>query len=412
MTVNADTQSDARLSAKMSDLLAPVRQRPVLAAVSAVLFFIAAVAVSSWFEQPEQIKSVVDVVRLDLDRDAENPTSLLRKTLLAVDTERTDIQTDRRIGSALDKMFLGIGTVLPLPSRTASKSGEHTVGVSSLTNAVLLGLQVDAGPKTSELVISLSSDIAESTDQAVDIVDKIAAGYADLRNRERKQLKEQVLGWADGKLAFWQDEIDALSREQDTEPFNNAVSASQTDGTKLLAMIMDATRSAQADTLSKIRHIVSTGDGQQRGQSLDALEFDYTRLVQDLERLERLSVRAEPTPDRQQTEPPRLKEAEKELALFKKDLDALISSGVLDSPAAKIVATASRTSLTAPLRWAVIAPLAAASSIMLAIILASVVARLQSADGARTTTTDRADADVLTDPHWPMTPQQREQTGI
>lgn len=415
MTANADTQTDMTTPAPERGFLATACERPVLFAASALLFFVPALFGSTFFGSPERIKAVVDVVRLDLDQDASSPVSLIRATPLAIDIERTAILSDQFIGEALDKMVLGADATLPLPSRSSSTTGGRNVGATTLTKTVFQDLRVKAAVETNALELSLSPDVIGPAGHAAEIVNKIATSYVDLRNQERKQQKEEALGWADKKLAYWQGAIEILKPAHVASPSDTVTlaAASPTDSRKLLNFLMDATRSAQADTLSKIRNTVNVTDDQRREHSLNALEYHYTELLQDLERLESISFEVDRASDGQQSKPSNLRDAEEKLTLFKKDLEALISSGLLDSPAAKITSLASAVTTRSLSQWAVIIPLAAALSILLAMALVSIMARWQPTHARKAATAGlKAGGDVLSDPHWPMTPQQRREELI
>ena len=146
--------------------------------------------------------------------------------------------------------------------------------------------------------------------------------------------------------------------------------------------------------------------------SLDALERDYRALELDAERLATISFDVEQLAGQQ----PSLDEAEQGLARFRDSLDELISSGLLDRPAAAILSPASTTTLRSFSQWAAIVPLAAAISMLLALSLVKTVANRQRRGFAlgvpdATPSTDSS-GDVLSNPYWPMSPGQRPQNTL
>jgi hypothetical protein len=179
---------------------------------------------------------------------------------------------------------------------------------------------VDEAARSNELDIVLPARVA---DTPAAIVNSVAARYVELRNQERRQQKEQALVWADNKLAYWQGAIEILKSDAEDAP--DRAPPFETDERRLLDLLMEATRTAQADTLSRIRSTFSVTDDGRRDLSIEILEHDYARLTQDLERLETVvseAGRAAPSAG----ETANLTETEEKLSLFKQDLDALISS--------------------------------------------------------------------------------------
>jgi membrane protein implicated in regulation of membrane protease activity len=206
--------------------------------------------------------------------------------------------------------------------------------------------------------------------------------------------------------------------EEDQQP----ETASRTDHQKLLDLLLDANKTAQADTLSKIRTTISVADdiGQNR---VDALELHYAELAKDIGRLEGLATQlTEQAPPLRPENASELRDTENQLAQFKQDLDALISSGVLELPAAAMVSQAAAPRSDGLIhRWAVIVPLAAALSVLLAMILASLLSRYrrrrqpnaaersagETIPRVKEAVADNKVSSVLTDPYWPMSPKQR-----
>ncbi len=398
MMANDNARSEAPLERKRINFAAAF-EHPVLVASLALLFFTGALfghsLLGDIFSGPvDKAKTVIEVVRLDLDRDADNPTSLIRTTPLSLDSERKAILSHQLINEALIKAHLDKGWSSPLPA-----------DMTALSSAILEGMSVDQGADANQLDITLSSDAIKSTDHnVVDLVGMIARRYVELRNQERHRQKEQALGWADKKLAYWQGAIEILSspKPADASGSLTLAAAAQTDSKTLLNFLVDATKFAQTETLSEIQNAFSVTDEWRREQSLKTLELDYSSLSEDLKRLENISTQAPQTQQARQTKASNLRDTEEKLALFRKDLDALISSGLLDKPAAiiKMPASAIASQSVSTSRWTVIIAIAAALSILLAMTLTAAISRLRSGDAS-----DRMS--VLTDPHWPMKPHQR-----
>ena len=390
MTVNADATQRTR----KQGFWTAARDRPRLVAVSALVLFAAALVGSRFLGTAEGVNAIVDVTRLDLDHDANDPNSLIRTAPLSIDVEREAVLSDQLIGAALNKLSRDPASAI---------SDEHGLEMPALTNALIKNLDVKAGIEIDKVEMSLSSDAIEPAVGVADVVNAIAQGYVDLRNRERKQQKEEALDWADKKLAYWQGAIDILRTSHSASPDGSAqLGVGMTDSTRLLGFFMDANRSAQADMLNKIENTVGTVDDQPSEFSLDDLEHDYTTLQLDLKKLERVSLRVDHVSDDGAAKPSNLRDAEENLALFKKDLEGLISSGVLDQPAAEIVLPANAPPWRPLLQWKIMVPLAAALSMTVALALAFVTSRWRGPGTQRA-----ADQPgVLSNPYWPMPPKQ------
>ncbi|MGI9452443.1 MAG: hypothetical protein ACR2QH_17655 [Geminicoccaceae bacterium] len=390
-------KADATHRAQKQGFWAAARDYPLLVAISALLLFAAALVGSRFLGTAERVNTIVDVVRLDLDQDANDPNSLIRTAPLSIDAEREAVLSEELIGDALKKM--------PRDPASATSDGRD-LEISALTKAILKTLEIKAGVEIDKVEMSLSPDTVEPAVGVADVVNAIAESYIDLRNRERKQQKEEALSWADKKLAYWQGAIDILKASHHASSDGSAQTGiAITDSTRLLGFFMDANRSAQADMLSKIENTVSTVSDQPSEISLYDLEHDYTTLQQDLKKLERVLLRVNYVSDDDAAKPSNLKDAEENLALFKKDLEGLISSGVLDQPAAKIVLPAKTPPWGSLLQWNILVPLAGALSIMIALALAFVTSRWRGSGTQRAA----GEPGVLSDPYWPMTPLQRRE---
>lgn len=403
MTARDDARSGATGWDSKRYFFQNASERPFLVAISALLFFVCGVVGNIFLGSSERVGTVIDTVRLDLNQNTDSPASLINTQPLSIDGERADILSDQLIGKAIDQVFA------PPSSDSFSETGQRDVDLAIVDPAmmsatVLKGLSVDASLGANEFEISLEPDAVEASEQAVLIVNAVARNYVDLRNQERRQQKEQALAWADRQLAYWQAAIDILRPDSEANVLETVTLAQppSTDGEKLHGLLLDATKSAQADMLSEIRNTMNLAEASKRKQAIDVLEYNYAKLAKDLERLESVSFQGG-----QETKPSNLQKAEEKLALFKDDLDKLISSGLLDQPAATIILPAVASQTRPLLHWGVAMPLAAALGILLALILASLITRWKSGNTGKKGVVDIGPSlNVLANPHWPMKPNQ------
>jgi len=398
MTANADMIHSTR----KHSFWQAARDHPLLVITAALLLFAAALSANTFWGTTEQARVVVDIERLDVDREATSLSSLIRTPSLSIDVEREAMRSDQLIADALKEMRRGPTAILPLPTRLSLTPNQRDIDMSTFTETVLEKLNIKAGIQINKLEMSLSPDAIKPADNAANIVNAIAKSYVDLRNRERKLQKKQALLWADKKLASWQGTINTLKTK--------VVRTSQTDSSRLLSLFMDATRLAQAETLSKIQNATGQGGDQQPRYALDDLKYDHAMLGQDLEKLERISPQVNQAPDEDETKSSNLKNAKKELALFKEDLEGLVSSGLLDSPAAEIILRAS-SPVRSLIQWYIMVPLAAVLSIMTALGFAFFVSRWKvTRDQLKSLgSQSRSGTGVLSDPYWPMSTSQRRE---
>ena len=402
MTAHADATPGTRKQSLWKD----VREQPVFIVLSACLLFVLALSSVLLLVATERARTIIQIERVDLDRTASDPTSLVRTAPLSLDGERETLLSDSLIRDALKKLQGNSADALSF-----SSSNDGGLELSTLSATVLEDLKVKAAGSEASLVdVSLSPAAATFSGSADDIVNAIAASYVDLRNRERRRQKEQALNWANDKLASLQGTIETLTRFETTAPAAAETSSledpSQTNSETLLDFFIDATKSAQAETLNRMTTTVSTAISDQKSvRDLEVLEFDYATLQDDLKRLEGISLQTTRPARENETKPISLTNAEHDLVRFKKDLDDLMSSGILDSPAATIVQKALPTSSISMLQWNILAPAAAALSILVALALAVARSRWQA---ARTRQRASAGLEALSDPYWPMTPQQRQ----
>ena len=211
MTATVDAQMTRTARPAERGFFKTAFQRPVLTVVSALLLFASAVIGSFFYGSTESINAGIEVVRLDLDRDASGPASLVKIAPLSIDAERAALLSDQLINEALETVVTPGGRA---PSAPSSGAGGRSVDANALSTAVRKDLRVEAGTRNNVLEISLPFGASEdfgTTDDQSDMVNSIAARYVELRNQERRQQKEQALSWADNKLAYWQGAIDILT---------------------------------------------------------------------------------------------------------------------------------------------------------------------------------------------------------
>ncbi len=405
--------ADAMQNIRSHGFWQTARDRPLLVIIGALLIFAVALACNTFWGTAERVKTVIDIVRLEVDLDTPHPSSLIRAAPLSVDIEREAILSDQLIVDALKETTRGPATTLPLPARISPTADRLDIDSSTLAKAVSSGLNIELADQPNKLEISLLSAAIKPATNAAEIVNAIAANYADLRNQERKQQKEQVTHWADEKLASWQginNVLKTLDSETARSNLSSAADTSQAESNTLLGLFIDATKLAQSEMLSKIQNAADQTGNQQSEYSLDDLEDDYEMLGEDLEKLERISLQANLVLIGDRSEPSNSNDAGEERALFMESLGELMSSGILDSPAAKVVLPASSFPGNPLVQWNILVPLAAALSIMIALSFAFIMSRWRGPHGQPATFGSKpspAEGSVLSDPYWPMTPEQR-----
>ena len=370
-------------------------KRSVFVGAAALIMFISAIFGFYWFHSSAPIKTVIKLERIHLDRNAVRASGLVQMTPLSLDIERLAILSDEFVEKALDQSA---------PARSQDQTtgaqllaslddDDERDGRNDLSRQVLRYLRVDVGPNSNELLITFPRRIMPDDRSGIDVVNTIIDHYVDLRNRERKRQKDQVLIWADGKLAYWRDTMARLNAEKDDAiaTTNRTAPAGQTEIGRLLTLFANATRSAQDEALKKIQGAVDGSSDQQRTPLINSLEQDFATLGHDVERWETIAtVVNQPTSSNAAD----LRRTEMELEIFKEELDMLISSGMLDKPAASVMQKASAVSPISLFQWAVAIPTSAAVSIILAILFALIVFRRSSSQ--------KAESSMLNDPYWPM----------
>ena len=398
MRENAEATPDVTHAMDGEGPFARAGRFPALIITSSLLIFGCALLGNSLFGRQEPVTALVDVVRIDLDRKATNPDAIILDKPLSVDAERKTLLSAEVVDQALG----GTGETDQDRSSPVSPAAE---GSARLKAAIRQHLRIDGTANESILELTLDPLASGIGDQATPVLNKIADHYAGLRNREREQQKEEVLSWADTRLADWQSTIQQLqadvARDMQVERSTDGL---ETDGRRLIAFLIGATRSAHDETMRGMFKATTVADEQQGNRSPDVLERDLSAFLRDLARLETISQTFALTSEQRQKTLSNLAEAEDQLLDFKHDLDDLISTGLLDSPAAKVILPASTPRLSPVVSWAVAVPAAAVLSIMAGFALALLASGRQSR-GAVLVDMNATDADVLANPHWPPIPK-------
>ena len=192
-------------------------KRSVFVGAVALIMFISAIFGFFWFHSSAPIKTVIKLERIHLDRNAVRASDLVQMTPLSLDIERLAILSDEFVEKALDQAA---------PARSLDQTAKEQMLASlgddkerrdhnALSRQVLRYLRVDVGPNSNELLVTFPRRIIPDDRSGIDVVNTIIDHYVDLRNRERKRQKDQVLIWADGKLAYWRDTMARLNAEKD-----------------------------------------------------------------------------------------------------------------------------------------------------------------------------------------------------
>lgn len=377
-----------------------VAKHPVFVVVVALLLFLSAIFGFSWFRSSAPIKAVVKLERVHLDSSAIRASNLVQITPISPDIERLAILSDDLIAKAIDrsKHARGQTGLKPLRSLVIPGEGDDEEKSVVLPKQISRHLRVAAGPNSSELEITLPRQIIEDDQGGIDVVNAMVDLYVELRNRERERQKNQVLVWADGKLAHWNENVTHLNPEGEKTISSIDVPkhAHYTDSGRLLALFTEATRSAQDEARKRIQRANNGTNDERKPPLINHLQQDFTTLARDIRRWENIETSVNQTTGPQVTD---LKRSEKELVLFKDDLDKLMSSGLLDQPAAIVMLQASAVPPISLTQWALVIPASAGASIVLAIILALTVFRRSSAQ--------HRESNILDDPYWPMNRHQR-----
>lgn len=367
--------------------------------ISALAFFGLAMAGNIYFVQPQPVRAIIEVERLDLDQTAETPSSFVRKTSFSPDQERDDLLNEAWIEEVL-------------ASHPSSRNGrDKPADIDTLTRTVSDRMAVDAVAGEETLALSFSPGAFETRETAKWVLEAIATGHVDRRNQERERQKQATNRWAETKLAERQAAIETLyaideAKELAATPGNVAVS---TDDQTLHRFFLNATKDAQTDQLGTLRTMLGADDAGRQASSIKRVEREYSDLSEDLERLETISFSAlgSGTPVGEQSP---LQAAEAKLFDFTFELDQLVSSGVLDKPAASLIEPPEvNGGVDARLPWGAAIPLAAAASIMLTLLataIASFALSMITAGGRGDAEPDPRD-DVLRDPYWPLKAHQR-----
>lgn len=329
-----------------------IRERLWLFAVLAASLLLGALSVTKALITPPSIEARIRTEIIELGVDGEDPASLVRPAPIDAD---------------------GLRNALLATSPSETESTQTPLSDAGWRER----LTVVTGDETGAFAIRLSGDDEPET---VDAVNGLIAAFIEGLNRRRAEQKDEALAWIEKSAEAWRARIDEAKGAILRSPFDPDLTQTggRTASERLLRQMIDAMTDAKS--------------GSEAGANGPA--SDEMRLRGVLTELE--AGRAA-----QLEHGSALKEAEAGLTqLHKESAEIIAEGGVLDRPAAVILAAASvvKTGLPTYL-WAIGWPALVPAYVVLSMVLALIgtVAACWIWPPAEV-----AAEDYLNDPNWPL----------